>query len=190
MNIFELFLLTLGLSIDGFAVSVCIGLSIGKRDIKKAFVVGLYFGIFHALMPIIGYFAGLHIPVAITAYSGYISFAILAFLGVKMIIGIFKNKKGCDCGFCINCKSEYGLNPAKMLPLSLATSIDILAVGVSFALIEVSIASAVLMTVSVVFILAVAGVMLGNVVSTKLKTGAEFAGGIVLIIIGIRMLLN
>ena len=188
---------------DAFAVAVCAGLTMLKANIRKSLVIGLYFGIFQAVMPLIGYLVATLFAEKIITYDHWIAFALLCFLGVKMVAGSFK-KEGCSdrkCpdGMCEDRKcpggvkperSEASVNPATMLPLALATSIDALAVGVSFAFLRVSIIPAVTFIGITTLIISMAGVKIGNIFGTKFKSKAEFAGGIILILIGIKILLE
>ncbi len=124
MGIIELILVAVGLSMDAFAVSICKGLALPRSRMKEALTVGLYFGVFQAIMPLIGYFAGISFASVIEDYDHWIAFALLAFIGGKMV---FESRKE-------DCDTESGaISPAKMFPLAIATSIDALAVGVSLA---------------------------------------------------------
>ena len=157
MILFELFIIAVGLSMDAFAVAVCAGLSMQKITLKKSLTVGLYFGIFQAVMPLIGYLLATRFASAISTYDHWISFILLGIIGGKMIVESFKRTgcrdRECPTGCCTDRKCPGGerseikeatLRPAEMLPLALATSIDALAVGVSFALLDVNIVPAVL----------------------------------------------
>ena len=203
MSFIELFLLAVALSMDAFAVAVCAGLTMSKLNIKKALVIGLYFGAFQAVMPLIGYLVATMFAEKITAYDHWIAFALLSFLGGKMIVGSFK-KEGCvdrECpqGTCSDREcpggkkpnnNETSVTPAQMIPLALATSIDALAVGVSFAFLRVSIVPAISFIGVITFILSLVGVKIGNVFGLRFKSKAEIAGGIILILIGIKILLE
>jgi len=203
MNLIELLLLAVALSMDTFAVGICAGLTMKKATIKKMLVMGLYFGIFQAVMPLIGYLAATLFADYIITYDHWITFALLCFLGGKMIAGSFK-KEGCPdrecpddtCGdrSCPGGKrpdnAEASLKPAKMLPLAIATSIDALAVGVSFAFLKVSIAPAVLFIGATTLLLSMLGVKIGNVFGAKFKSKAEFVGGVILALIGLKILLE
>jgi putative Mn2+ efflux pump MntP len=203
MNLIELFILAVGLSMDAFAVAICAGLAMAKADMRKMLTVGLYFGIFQAVMPLIGYFAATLLADKIIAYDHWIAFLLLCFLGGKMIIGSFK-KEGCADRECTDdicadrtCpggkrpdSKEAALTPAKMLPLAIATSIDALAVGVSFAFLRVSIVPAVSFIGVTTLLLSMAGVKLGNVFGSRFKSKAELAGGIILVLIGVKILLE
>ena len=203
MNFITLFLLAVGLSMDTFAVSICIGLTILKQPIRKSLVVGLYFGVFQALMPSIGYMVSSLFADMVDAYDHWIAFGLLSFLGVKMIIGSFK-KGGCPDRVCPSeiCRDrkcpggkppnnkEFSIKPAQMLPLALATSIDALAVGVSFAFLRVKIIPAVLFIGITTLVVSMIGVKIGNIFGTRFKSKAELAGGIILVLIGLKILLE
>jgi putative Mn2+ efflux pump MntP len=184
MNLLELFILAVGLSMDAFAVAICAGLAMPKATIKNALIVGLYFGAFQAAMPLIGYFAATLFADKIIAYDHWAAFALLCFLGGRMIWGGFKKEE------CPGEKQEASLNPAKMLPLAVATSIDALAVGVSFAFLRVRIAPAVSLIGATTLAISMAGVKIGNVFGRRFKSMAEFAGGVILILIGTKILLE
>ena len=203
MSFIELFILAVGLSMDAFAVAACAGLTMPKTNIKKTLVIGLYFGLFQAVMPLVGYLAATLFADRIITYDHWIAFALLCLLGVKMIIGSFK-KEGCadrECpdGICDDraCpggkkpdRAEASVKPAQMFPLALATSIDALAVGISFAFLRMNIVPAVLFIGLTTFVLSIAGVKIGNVFGTRFKSRAEMAGGIILIMIGLKILLE
>ena len=198
MGIIELFSIAAGLSMDAFAVSACIGLGLyAKTDnidntdntakqlgnLKNAVIVGLYFGIFQAVMPLIGYFAGVWFSDKISVIGDWVAFALLLFVGLKMIKeSSEKSDESGDCG------GDNPLKIKKMLPLAVATSIDALAVGVSFAFMKVSIFPAASFIGAVTFILSAAGVKIGGIFGTKFKSKAEFAGGVVLILIGVKII--
>ena len=200
MGFIELFILAVGLSMDAFAVAVCAGLTMAKVNLKKALIIGFYFGIFQAGMPLIGYFVAGLFAERIIAYNHWIAFGLLGFLGGKMIIDSLK-KEGCtdrECPVNIDtCEDrtcpnnqEQPLTPAKMFPLALATSIDALAVGVSFAFLQVSIIHAVSSIGITTFIISMAGVKIGNMFGVRFKSKAQFTGGIILILIGAKILLE
>lgn len=183
MSLVELFLIAVGLSMDAFAVSVCKGLAMRQARLKRALIVGLYFGVFQAAMPLIGYFVGAQFADKITAFDHWIAFILLGFIGGKMIMG----------SFAASCPTETGdasVSPKAMLPLAVATSIDALAVGVSFAFLNVRIVPAVSFIGVTTFILSTAGVAVGKLVGAKFKAKAEFMGGIVLVAIGLKILLE
>ena len=180
MTLFELFLLAVGLSMDAFAVGICMGLTMKKSILKKAFIIGLYFGIFQAVMPLIGYMTAIWFADIITFFDHWIAFGLLCFLGGKMIWGSFKKEEVDD--------KEASLTPAKMLPFALATSIDALAVGISFAFLQADIIPAVSFIGVTTFILSMIGVKTGNLFGIKFKSQSEFAGGIILALIGFKIL--
>ena len=167
---------------DAFAVAVCAGLSLQKPVLGKALIMGLYFGIFQAAMPLAGYTAASLFASQIVAYDHWIAFALLCFLGGKMILGSFKKETSDSGGF--------SLRPSRMLPLALATSIDALAVGISFALLSVRIIPAVLFIGVITLVISMLGVKAGNVFGSKLKSKAELTGGIILVLIGLKILLE
>ena len=182
MSLIELFLLAVGLSMDAFAVAICIGLTIPKITIKKALIVGLYFGIFQAVMPIIGYFAATIFAERIIAYSSWIAFGLLCFIGGKMIFDSFKKEEISN--------KEHSLKASQMLPLAIATSIDALAVGVSFAFLEVRIIPAVSLIGVTTLIISMIGVKIGNVFGIRFKSQAQLLGGIILVLLGLKILLE
>lgn len=188
MNLLSLAFIAVGLSMDAFAVAVCAGLTMPKVDIKKSFIIGLYFCIFQAVMPIIGYMAATKFADKIIAYDHWVAFALLCFIGGKMIIESFKKdeKEEKNDGEL----TEFSLKPAKMLYLSVATSIDALAVGVSFALLQVNIVPAASFIGITTLLLSMLGVKIGNMFGLKFKSKAEFMGGAILILIGLKILLD
>ena len=179
MSLFELFLLAVGLSADAFAVAVCAGLSFQKFDKKRALIVGTYFGLFQAGMPVIGFFLASFFADAIAAYAHWVAFGLLSIIGGKMIVESLKT------GWH---GKEFSLKPKKMLPLAVATSIDALAVGVSMALLQVNIAFAAFLIGLTTLIISMAGVKVGSIFGIKFKNKAQFAGGIILFLIGLRIL--
>ena len=181
MSLFELFILAVGLSMDAFAVAICKGLAIGKIQWRHALIVGLWFGGFQALMPLIGYFFGSRFASYIAAVDHWIAMILLASIGVNMI------RESRD-------KDPEHVNPSlgfkTMLVMAVATSIDALAAGVTFAFLEVRILPAVSFIGITTFILSAVGVKIGSVFGTKYKSKAELAGGIILILLGIKILLE
>ena len=182
MNIFVLFALAVGLSMDAFAVAICAGLTMSKATLKKALIVGLYFGVFQAGMPLIGFAVARQFADMIIAFDHWIAFGLLCFLGGKMIIGSFKQEK--------HLVQETSLGPKQMLPLAIATSIDALAVGVSFAFLHLNILPAVLFIGITTLVLSAAGVKIGSIFGARFKSKAELAGGIILVLIGLNILLE
>ena len=179
MGFWELFILAVGLSMDAFAVSVCKGLSLGKIKAKHMCLAGIWFGGFQALMPLVGYFLGSLFADVITKYSHWIAFALLAFLGAKMIKESFESEELDD-----------NMGWKTMLVLAVATSIDASAVGVTFAFFDVNILFAVIVIGVTTFVFSAAGVKIGSVFGEKYKSKAEIAGGIILILIGLKILLD
>lgn len=181
MGLIELFILAVGLSMDAFAVSVCKGLAMPKISFKKAAIVGLWFGGFQALMPALGYLLGVQFQDKITAIDHWIAFVLLAIIGANMI------REACSG----ECETESGsLDIRTMFLLAVATSIDALAVGITFAFLNVQIAAAVLFIGVTTFTISAVGVKIGNVFGTKYKSKAEFAGGLILILLGVKILLE
>ena len=191
MNFFELFLLAIGLAMDALAVAVIIGLSWPKGSIKKALIVGLYFGMFQGIMPLIGYMVASRFTTLIASFSHWIAFAFLAILGGKMIYNTFKDAKSEDNPIQPPASAkETSLAPLVMLPLALAVSVDALAVGVPLAFLYVDIVPAVLFIGVITFIISMAGVRIGNIVGAKFHSKATLAGGIILILMGIWILIE
>lgn len=183
----ELTLIAIGLAADAFAVAVCLGLSMFKPTLKHMLTVGLYFGVFQAGMPLIGYLLGTQFSHHVDAFGYWIAFAVLAFIGGKMMLACRKpdsctcKTDTCQCGT---------LTHAGIIPLAFATSIDALIVGVSFSLLRVNIFSAVLLIGIVTLGLSTLGLKLGRLLGIKFKTKAEFFGGAVLVLMGLRILLG
>lgn len=180
MSIVEIFILAVGLSMDAFAVSICKGLSVRKLYPRHSLITGLYFGGFQAGMPLIGYFLGTQFKSLITSIDHWIAFILLGLIGANMIRESFGEPDELNESF----------SPSTMLPLAIATSIDALAVGVTFAFLNVNVASSVSIIGITTFILSAAGVRIGNVFGAKFKSKAELAGGIVLVLIGIKILIE
>lgn len=180
MSFVELLLFGIGLSMDAFAVSICKGLSVRKLRPKHAITVGLWFGGFQALMPLIGYLLGKQFEWLITSIDHWIAFILLALIGANMIREAFGEEEQLDDSFSVK----------TMLPLAIATSIDALAVGVSFACIDVDIVPAIAIIGTTTFILSAVGIKIGNVFGAKYKSKAEFLGGAVLILLGLKILLE
>ena len=180
MSLIELFILALGLSMDAFAVSVCKGLSVKQLRLRHALITGLYFGGFQALMPLIGYFLGTQFQSLITDIDHWIAFVLLVLIGINMIRESRGESEELDASFGFKV----------MLPLAVATSIDALAVGVTFAFLQVQIVAAVSLIGITTFILSAVGVKIGNVFGAKYKSRAELLGGVVLILMGLKILLE
>lgn len=184
MSFFELLLVGVGLSMDAFAAAICRGLCVERLRMADSLKVGLYFGGFQALMPLIGYFAGVYFAEAVERWDHWIAFVLLAFIGGKMIWES-RQKEDCAQESC-----DASLSPGKMLPLAVATSIDALAVGISFAFLRVNITEAVLVIGGATLLISAAGVWIGHAFGAKYKASAELAGGIILILIGGKILLE
>lgn len=188
MSLSELFIIAVGLSMDAFAVAICKGLSVQKAKIRHMAITGLYFGIFQAGMPLIGYLVGKQFAQYITRFDHWIAFILLGLIGANMIReALSKEDENEEC--CDDKNSSFGFRA--MLPMAVATSIDALAVGVSFALLpDVDIVPAVSFIGITTFAFSFAGVKIGNVFGAKFKSKAELAGGIILILMGLKILLE
>ncbi len=180
MRIWELFVLAVGLSMDAFAVSVCKGLAVRRAGARECLTAGVWFGAFQALMPLLGYFLGTTFADKITAVDHWIAFVLLALIGANMIRESFGEEEG----------QSASMTPRAMFPLAIATSIDALAVGVTFALLTIRIIPAVLTIGCITFVLSAAGVWIGNRFGGKLGSRAEMIGGVVLILLGLKILLE
>ncbi len=193
MGLWELFVIAVGLSMDAFAVAVCKGLSMKQMSWKNGLITGLYFGGFQGGMPLLGYLLGTGFKDMITSIDHWIAFVLLAFIGGHMIKEAFeKDEEGSSCGCDGNCgdKANDSFDFKTMAPLALATSIDALAVGVTFAFLQVDIVPAVSFIGVITFFLATLGVKIGNVFGAKFKSKAELAGGVILILMGLKILLE
>ncbi len=181
----ELFLLAVGLSMDAFAVSVCKGLSSRKASLKNMAICGLWFGGFQALMPIIGYFLANIFSEAIVAFDHWIAFGLLLIIGINMLNEAFSNE--CDC--CNDKNADFSVKT--MFTMAVATSIDALAIGVSLALAgDVNIWVAVLLIGVITCILSAIGVKIGSIFGNKFEKKAQIAGGVILILLGVKILLE
>ena len=181
MSLWELLLIAVGLSMDAFAVSVCKGLSVGKAKIKHALICGLWFGAFQAIMPTVGYLLGTQFEKYITAVDHWIAFALLILIGGNMIREAFsKEEEEVDASFGFKA----------MLLLAIATSIDALAMGVAFASLGVQIIPAVAFIGCTTFVFSAVGVKIGSVFGAKYKSASEFVGGAVLVLLGVKILLE
>ncbi len=181
MSLWELFVIAFGLSMDAFAVSMCKGLSVQQVKWKHALICGAYFGGFQALMPLIGFLLGTRFSAFIVSVDHWIAFVLLALIGANMLREAFsKEEEEMNCSFCFKA----------MLPLAVATSIDALAVGVTFAVKDIgeNIVPAVIFIGVITFTLSAVGVKIGNVFGMKYKSKAEALGGIVLILMGVKIL--
>ena len=181
MGLIELFLIAVGLSMDAFAVSVFKGLAMPKCTFKKVAIVGLWFGGFQALMPAIGYVLGAQFQEAIASIDHWIAFVLLALIGGNMIHEALDNDEE---------EADASLNVKTMFLLAVATSIDALAIGITFAFLKVNIIPAVCFIGIVTFIISFAGVKIGNVFGARYKNKAEIVGGIILILLSLKILLE
>jgi len=183
MTFFELFLIGIGLSMDAFAVSICKGLSMQKIDKKYTLCIGLFFGGFQALMPLTGYLLGSQFSGYIERFDHWIAFVLLALIGFNMIKESREEEE--------EEKPYAGVNFKELLILAVATSIDALAVGITFALLpDVNVPLAVCLIGITTFVCSAAGLKVGNLFGLKYKAKAELAGGIILILIGLKILLE
>jgi len=207
VGLIELFLLAVGLSMDAFAVAISLGLTLPRVGIRQGLIVGGYFGVFQAGMPLIGYLTATLFADQIVAYDHWIAFLLLAFLGGRMIR---EGLKGDDAAGNVTSVAASGsdsvvtdpytldlpdkaktlLSPAQMLPLAVATSIDALAVGVSFAFLRIDIVSAVLFIGTTTLIISACGVKIGSIFGSRYEGRAQLGGGIILVLIGLRILLE
>lgn len=202
MGLLELFILAVGLSMDAFAVSICKGLALPKINLKSAGIVGLWFGFFQALMPLIGYLLGVNFRVYIVSIDHWIAFGLLVLIGVNMIKEALSEDEEenqasieVDDGVAItqsciedNIKEILGIKT--MFLLAIATSIDALAMGVTFAFLDVNIIPAICFIGIVTFSFSAVGVKIGNVFGLKYKLKAEITGGIILILLGCKILIE
>lgn len=186
MGIVELILTAIGLSMDAFAAAICKGLNMQKLNHKQAAIIALFFGGFQGLMPFIGWVLGKQFETYITDFDHWIAFVLLGFIGGKMIFEALKgvDEDECDCG-CFDIKDVF--------VLAIATSIDALAVGITFATLKMQLAEtglAVLLIAAVTFGFSYAGVAIGNRFGARFKSKAELAGGVILVLIGLKILLE
>lgn len=182
MKIWELLLLAVGLSMDAFAVAVCKGLSVGKPKTKHYLLTGLWFGGFQALMPTIGFFLGALFRSYVEKISSWIAFGLLALIGLNMIREAFSKETDGE--------KNASFAPLAMLLLAVATSIDALAVGVAFAMDGVNIALAAPIIGVTTFLISMLGLKIGSVFGLRYKNKAEFVGGLILVLIGVKILLE
>lgn len=183
---FTLLLMGAGLSMDAFAVSICKGLSMRKVNKKQCLVIGLFFGGFQALMPFIGWILGSQFEQYITSIDHWIAFILLGFIGGKMVVEAIREKdEAVEVG-----KMDPPLDLKEMFILAIATSIDALAVGITFAFLQVPIVEAISIIGITTFVISVIGVYVGNFFGNRYKKKAELAGGMILILIGVKILLE
>jgi putative Mn2+ efflux pump MntP len=179
MDLLTLLTLAVGLAMDAFAVSICKGLAMREKVLKKGIIVGLWFGGFQALMPTIGFFLGTQFKDQITSIDHWIAFVLLGLIGINMVKGALSNDEE---------QADDSIAVKEMFMLAVATSIDALAVGITFAFLNVHIVSAAAMIGVCTFLISFAGVKIGNIFGTKYKSKAELAGGIILILLGFKIL--
>lgn len=184
MGIIELLLVGVGLSMDAFAVSICKGLNMRKVNKLHCFVIALFFGGFQAIMPLIGWLLGRQFEQYITTVDHWIAFVLLAFLGVKMILDTCKTEEEEIC------KAESRLDLKELFVMAVATSIDALAVGITFAFLKVNIVLATSIIGCTTFVLSIGGVFIGNIFGSRYKNKAEMAGGVILVLIGVKILVE
>ena len=180
MSFLELFLTAAGLAMDAFAVSICKGLSMSKLNWKHAVIIGLYFGFFQAGMPVLGYLLGSSFAGQIAALDHWIAFLLLAVIGGNMIWESHKKEV----------RPDASVSFKAMLPLAIATSIDALAVGVTFGILQTELVLSVSLIGVITFCLSLLGVKLGNCFGARYKSRAEFAGGLILVLLGVKILLE
>ena len=187
MSLTELLIIAVGLSMDAFAVSICKGVCLRKASLGQSATVGAYFGLFQAGMPIIGYFLGTGFADKITRFDHWIAFVLLGVIGGKMFFESFGKEKT-DCPVEADDKAE--LKFTKMVVLAVATSIDALAVGITFAFLNVNIWVAAAFIGVTTFLLSATGVKIGHVFGEKYKSKAELVGGVILLLMGLKILLE
>ena len=180
MGFFELFLIGIGLSMDAFAVAVCKGLGMSRIEGRRTLVIALFFGGFQALMPLIGWALGRQFEEYITNFDHWIAFLLLAYIGGKMVWEALRGEESTSSGFDLR----------ELLMLAVATSIDALAVGITFAFLRVEIFSAISIIGCTTFVLSLAGVVIGNRFGSRYQQKAEITGGVILILIGLKILLE
>ena len=184
MGFGELFLLAVGLSMDAFAVSVCKGLSVKKAGLKESAICGAWFGGFQGLMPLIGFLLASLFAQAIQSFDHWIAFGLLAIIGINMLKEAFETE--CEC-----CDKNADFSAKAMFVMAVATSIDALAVGISLAMAgNVNIVVAVLLIGVTTFLLSALGVKIGNIFGNKFEKKAQIAGGLILIGLGVKILLE
>ncbi len=181
MDYLQIFLIALGLSMDAFAAAVCKGLQAGKIIRKEVWMIGLSFGFFQGFMPLIGWFLGLQFYDYITAFDHWIAFLLLLLIGGKMLYEAFQKE---------DCPAYSAFTFKELMVLSIATSIDALAVGVTFAIVKTEIVPASLMIAATTAILSALGVLMGVKFGAKYKKVAEISGGLILIAIGIKIIIE
>jgi putative Mn2+ efflux pump MntP len=182
MGIAEIIFIAIGLSMDAFAVSITIGIAVKKPGVKEMLIPGIYFGFFQALMPLIGYFAGTRFAYRIQHLDHWVAFVLLGFIGGKMIKDSFTREEEKD--------KEFSFGFVTMLMMAIATSIDALAVGITFAFFTINILIAITIIGFTTFFISTAGVKIGHMFGTRFKSKAEFIGGIFLVLLGVKILVE
>lgn len=181
MGIAEIVLIGFGLGMDAFAVSICKGLSMNKMNWRKAVIIASYFAIFQMIMPVIGYFLGKGFEEIIIAYDHWVAFILLGIIGINMIKEAFNNDSD---------KQNDDVGVKTMLVLAIATSIDALVVGITFAFLKVNMLVAIDLIGIITFLLCLVGVKIGNIFGDRYKKKAEIIGGVILILMGIKILIE
>lgn len=181
MGILSIIVIAIGLAMDAFAVAICKGLAMKKMSWKKGLIVGGYFGFFQALMPLIGYLLGIGFHEKVSQVDHWFAFILLSAIGINMLKEVFSKEEDCR---------NDSVNFKEMVVLAIATSIDALAVGITMAFLDVNILVAVLAIGVITFAISVIGVKIGNIFGDKYEKKAEFVGGVILIVMGLKILLE
>lgn len=181
MGIVSIIVIAIGLAMDAFAVAICKGLSMKKMSWKKGLIVGGYFGFFQGIMPLIGYLLGIGFHEKVSQVDHWFAFILLSAIGINMLKEVFSKEE--------DCKND-SVNFKEMVVLAIATSIDALAVGITMAFLDVNIILAVVAIGIITFAISVLGVKIGNIFGDKYEKKAEFVGGIILILMGLKILLE
>ncbi len=181
MNFWDILLIGVGLAMDAFAVSVCKGLSMPRRSISKSLIIAGWFAVFQMVMPLAGYLIGVQFSGVVASVDHWIAFVLLTLIGGNMIRESFHPEED---------QANDDVSPKVMLPLAVATSIDALATGVTFAFLSVNLWTAVLIIGGVTFAICIAGVLLGRMLGSRLERRAKLLGGVVLILIGLKILIE
>lgn len=184
LSFLDLIVISVGLAMDAFSVAVCKGLSMKKTDYKGGFVTALFFGVFQAVMPVIGYFLGSYFASFITRFSPWVALILLTFIGGKMFIEAVREKSGAEAA------NDYKLDIKELFVMSLATSIDALAVGIVFVDGKTNIFYSSAVIGIITFVISLAGVLIGNKFGSRYEKKAQMAGGIVLVLIGVKIFLE
>lgn len=190
MGFIELFMIAIGLSMDAFAVAICKGLNMKKVNYKNTVIIALFFGVFQGVMPLIGWLLGRNFEQYITSIDHWIAFVLLAFIGGNMIREGLKGDDEVSEEALTTLEYSEKLDLKELTVMAIATSIDALAIGITFAFLKVSIVPAVTLIGITTFIISLGGVFIGNYFGVKYKNKAEIAGGVILILIGTKILLS